>query len=336
MGGLDFAHPWALLLAPLALAPLMPRRRDALTFPYLAWLPADRLGQFTGLLWRTLAALAIACTVFALAAPGRPEVRVARTGHGAEILVLVDRSRSMDTRMLPSDWRSIDPLNRLHHLDRGPQKAAVARELLSEFVQQRPNDRFALMFFSTRPFKVVPFTEHDEVIQAGVAAGGVGRGLSETEVGPALIAAAEEFNDREYSGSRIILLVSDGGAHLDKPTQRRIIASLMRNRVALYWIYLRSFNSPQLGAPAPGREMAPEIALHRFFQSLPTPYRAYEADAPEDFARAVADVGRQQNFPLDYFETLPRQDYSSYFVAVAAALCLMLLFYRALAIRRWT
>ncbi len=47
-------------------------------------------------------------------------------------------------------------------------------------------------------------------------------------------------------------------------------------------------------------------SLHRFFQTLRTPYRAYQAEAPEDLARAVADVGRQQNFPLDFIEQVPR------------------------------
>jgi mxaC protein len=295
-------------------------------------LPADPLGRFAGFLWRAFAVLAMLSIVLGLAGPGRPETQIARTGYGAEILVLMDRSRSMDDRMLPSDWRTIDPLSRLHRL--GPQKAAVARDLLAKFVAQRANDRFALMFFSTRPMTVAPFTEHDEVVHAAIAAGAAGRGLSSTEVGRALIAAAEEFDQRAYSGSRIILLVSDGGAHLDDSTRRRIATALKRNRIALYWIHLRSYNSPLLDA-ADARDEAPEIALHRYFQTLPTPYRAYEAEVPADLAAAIADVGRQQNFPLDFFETTPREDYSRYFFALAAIGCVMLLSYRALTLRSW-
>jgi mxaC protein len=52
------------------------------------------------------------CVVIALAGPGRPQTQVARTGHGAEVIVLMDRSRSMDLRMMPSDWRTIDPIIR--------------------------------------------------------------------------------------------------------------------------------------------------------------------------------------------------------------------------------
>jgi mxaC protein len=334
-GVFDFANPWALLLLPLALLPLLRSGRDTLEFSSLAWLPPDRLGRIIGFLWRALAVIAIACVVLALAGPGRSETQVMRTGRGAEILILMDRSRSMDERMLPSDWRKIDPLSRLAHTVRGERKAKASRELLSKFVAQRPDDRFALMFFSKKPLDVVPFTQHDEVMQAGIAAGGVGTGLAETEVGRALVAATAKFDGRAYSGSRIILLVSDGGARLDEVTQRRIRAGMSRNRIALYWFYLRSYNAAVLNDGDPKRENSPEVSLHRFFQSLSTPYRVYEAEVPEDLARAVADVGRQQNFPLDFPEQVPRVDFSRSFIVAAALACLLLLLYRLMLRRSW-
>ncbi len=332
----DFTHPWALLLLPLAVLPLLRRRRDTLAFSYVPWLPRDPLGEIAGWLWRGIAALALLSTVIALAGPGKPQTRVARVGRGAEILVLMDRSRSMDDHMLPSDWRKLDRSLLLYHLGRGQPKAKVARDLLARFVVQRPDDRFGLMFFSTKPLSVVSFTQHDEVVQAGIAAADVGRGLANTEVGRALLAAIAEFDQRVYSGSRIILLVSDGGAFLDPPTQQRIVAGLARNRIALYWIYLRSYNSPTLDNSDPDRANAPEIALHTFFQTLRTPYRAYQAEIPEDLAKAVADVGRQQNLPLDFLEEVPRQDYSRRFLAAAAICCLLLLAGRSLSLTGWS
>ena len=334
--GVELAQPWALALLPLAVLPLLRQRRDTLTFSHLAWLPRDRLGQLAGFLWRALAVMAIASMAIALAGPGRPETQVTRTGYGAEIVVLMDRSRSMDQRMLPSDWRTIDALNLPYQArSRGPVKSQVARDVLAQFVRQRPADRFAVMFFSTNPLNVVSFTQHDEVVLAAIEAGGVGRGLGDTEVGRAMLAAIGEFEPRPYSGSRIILLVSDGGAHLDDATRRRIRAGMLRHRIALYWIYLRSFNSPALDAQDRGSEAVPEIALHRFFQTLATPYQAYQAELPEDLAKAVADVGKQQNLPLDFVERIPRKDYSRYFVAAAALACLLLLAYRSVLLRSW-
>lgn len=328
---LDFEAPWALLLLPLAILPLLRHRRDSVTFPWLVWLPADRIGRSVRVALGLLGVIAFSSLVIALAQPGRPETYVPRVGEGAEILILLDRSRSMDDHMLPSNWRSIDPTVLLHH--KGRQKSEVARELLSKFVAQRPKDRFSLMYFSNRPLSVVPFTEHPAVMQAGIAAGGTGRGLAETEVGRALSAAIEAFDDRAYSGSRIILLVSDGGAHLDEATSTGIGAGLARNRIALYWLYLRSYNSAKLDTQEARWENAPEMALHRFFQTLQTPYRAYEAEVPEDLAKAVADVGRQQNLPLEFNEKIPRQDYSRAFIALAACACLGLLLFRFLMLR---
>lgn len=330
-----FERPWLLLLLPLALLPLWPTGRDALPFASVSWLPADGAGRIAQMLWTAFAILALATLILALAEPGRPQTAVERTGRGAEILVLMDRSRSMDDRMLPTNWGKLDPNDRMTQLDGGPPKAQMARDLLSKFVAQRTDDRFSLMFFSTRPLSVVPFTQHDAVVQAGIAAAAVGPGLSDTEVGAALLAAIGEFDHREYSGSRIILLVSDGGSDLSPETRQKITNALARNRVALYWIYLRRYSSPRLDDAVAAKAGAPEITLHHFFQTLRTPYRAYQADDPEDLARAVADVGREQNAPLDFTELVPRVSYAPYFLWAATFCCLMLALHKGLSLRRW-
>lgn len=109
---IDFSYPWVLLLLPLAALPLFRARADTLMFSYLPWLPPDPVGRMVGWLRRAFAVLAIFCAVVGLAGPGRPQTQIMRTGRGAEIVVLIDRSRSMDQRMLPSDWRTIDPVIR--------------------------------------------------------------------------------------------------------------------------------------------------------------------------------------------------------------------------------
>jgi mxaC protein len=306
-------------------------------FSYIAWLPKDRLGQGLGVAFRLLASLAILAIIVGLAGLERPESAIQRTGEGAEILLLIDRSRSMEERMLPPDWRTIDPLNlRAQARSRGEKKSDGARRLLSEFVAKRPNDRYALLFFSANPIPVVPFTERTEVVQSGITAGGIGRGLSDTDVGRALIAAAAEFDRRAYSGSRIILLVSDGGAQLDAPTRDRIRAALLRNRIALYWFYLRSINGADLHSNDAPSATQPELALHRYFQSLSTPYQAYQVESPEELARAIADVDQQQRLPVEYLERIPHRPYSGDLFIAAGIACALLLGYRALQLRVWS
>jgi mxaC protein len=280
--------------------------------------------------------LAITAVVVALARPVLPETEVSRIGRGAEIVVLMDRSRSMDERMLPDDWRTIDPLSlRYQAQSRGRPKGQVARDLLARFVAGRPDDRWSLLFFSSRPIRVLSFTPHGDAMQAAIAAGGVGRGLADTDVGAALAAAIAEFDGRPYTGSRVVLLVSDGGARLDDATKRRLRAAAQRNRVALDWIYLRSVNSPRLDATDEGLEGVPEIALHRFFLTLPGAYHAYEAEDADGVARAIADLGRGQSLPLEYRERIPRRELARAALAVALVAIGAWLALRAVSLRSW-
>jgi mxaC protein len=158
-----------------------------------------------------------------------------------------------------------------------------------------------------------------------------------------MLAAIGQFEGRAYSGSRIILMVSDGGAQLDPVVRQRIQAGLARNRIALYWIYLRTGTSPSLQAAGPlpatssgGESPSQELALHRFFQGLQTPYRLYEAEDARAMSAAIAEVGRQQNLPLAFTERVPRQDAGPWVFAVALAACAGLLALRCVQLRRWT
>jgi mxaC protein len=326
----NFTTPWALLLAPLALLPWWSWRRDALVFSALFLLPHDRAGLWIERAWRAAALLALLGIVIGLAGPGRPETEIARTGRGAEIVVLLDRSLSMDEVMVP---KGAQPAL---YQDGPSQKRRVARDALTQFAERRPDDRFLLMMFGAAPLRVTPFGQHGAVARAGFEAGAIGNGLPATDIGRALVAAAAQFDNRSYTGSRVILLVSDGAAEINDTTRERIRTGLARNRIALYWIYLRSANWPGLDDnPDAHQTQITDVEVHRFFKSLPTPYHAYEAESPDAVARAVAEVDRQQNLPLDFTERVPREDWSGACYLLAALACLGLLVHRAWQIRSW-
>ncbi len=335
--GLRFAHPAVLLLLPLALLPFIARRRDRLDFTDLDLIDHDPLGGMIDLLWRALAALALLACIIALADPGRSIREWVNQGVGAEILILMDRSRSMDDTMLPADWRTVDPLSlRAQARSRGELKRDAAARLLREFVQRNRADRFALMYFSANPILILPFTTRDEPILAGIDAATIGRGLSDTDVGWALRAAIDQFENRPYNGSRTILLVSDGGADLDETTKTALRNGLARNRIALNWIYLRSINGADFESADNTTRAAPEIRLHEFFQTLSTPYRAWQAASPDDFAAAVDAFGALQEYPMDQLQTTPWRPWSDRLAAGAALLVLILAGLRAGAMRQWS
>ena len=319
---MDIAQPAYLLLLPLALLPLLLRRRARLDYPGLELLPADRFSDAIAWGLRVLAALCIALLVIGVSGPHLPAYTVERIGQGAQMVLLLDRSRSMDQSFAQQ------PLQPLGAAVRGETKGSVARSLLKAFAARRRSDYFAMLAFSGRALPTLPFTNKPALVQAAINAGSIGKALSETDIGRGLSAALRLFEGRPYDGSRIILLISDGGAILNADTQRELRRLLRHYRVTLYWIYLRSRNSPGLeGAEADdGRndETAPERALHRFFSSLETPYRAYMADNPQALEEAVAAVDRLQLLPIRYQETVPRRDLQSTVFGVALVLLLPL------------
>ncbi len=317
---LDFGLPWVLLLLPLALTPLFERQRDSIGIPSLVWLPADTLGQTLRKVGTCVAAVCLATLIIALAQPGTSKNYIERIGRGAELSVLMDRSASMDAEV------------RRHQLKPGEQarpsvsKNQVVKEALSWLVNTRPDNRYALTLFNVSAIPVAPFSDDEALILAGLAASGIGRGPNKTNMGLALVSAIEQFDGRSYSGSRAILLVSDGGARLDDTTQQQIRAGLTRNNISLYFIYIQSSaNSPDLETVGPDAEdVVEEIALHQFFQQLGTEYRVFQANDPESMKEAVQEIDQQQNLPLAYLEQIPRVDYSRWFYIAAAICCLVL------------
>ncbi|MFM0201828.1 VWA domain-containing protein [Paraburkholderia fungorum] len=323
---LDFAAPWMLVLLPLAALPLMRRRSDSLVFSSVAWLPVDRVGRLAGWLARCSGVLAMAGIVVGLAGPGRSQLQVVRTGSGAQILILMDRSASMDEPMGSAGVEA----------PRGDAKNKVARASLTSFVNQRPNDRLAFMMFGSSPVLAIPFTYNHRAIEAAIAATAIGRGMPDTQLDRGMLNAIDQFDGRPSSGRRAIVLVSDGGARLDEAVRRRIQAGLQRNQIALYFIYLRSsLYSPDLNAAIPARESSAEAELHRFFLTLQTPYRLFQAGDAKAMMAAVAEINRQQNARTSFVEHLPRQDLSPYCFASALFFSAVLMALRLLQVRSW-
>jgi mxaC protein len=345
---MSFDQPIWLWLLPLALLPLLAPGRGALPNAWVEMLPRDRASQALQWALRAAAVLAIAAAVVGIAGPYRPEFEVERVGRGAEIVLVLDRSRSMDqsfggggggAAVKGTGPEALDYYSRLRASEARETKGVVARRVLSEFAAKRPDDRFGMIVFSTLPMRVLDFTQKAEVIQAAINAGNIGRGLSETNIALAVESALGYFEDRPYTGSRIIMLVSDGGDRLDPGARDRIAQLARKTRAAIYWIYIRSARSPGLlpdqAEPPANADTVPEYFLHRYFLSLGTPYRAYEAGTPEALQQAVDDVNRLENLPITYQDTIPRRDLSDWGYAVALAGVLLLLGANLLELRRW-
>lgn len=323
---IGFLQPWALALLVLAALPWFRRGQPALGYPALAMAPEDALSDWLDRGLRLAACAVFACVALGMAGPYRREQWVDRIGTGAHIVLLLDRSSSMNENFT----------GRYLGARATESKSAMARKLLAEFVDRRAHDLFAMVTFAAAPIYVLPLTEDREAVHAAIAAAG-GRGHGLTNIAPGLAMALDFFAGKPRQGSRIILLVSDGAARIDEETRDRLRQTFQETGTTLYWIYLRNPTSaPLTEKPAnPNETTTPEYFLNEYFESLEIPYRAFEAENPNAMEKAIAEVERLENLPLPYREKLPREDLSGRFFGAALVLLALLIGARAMEVKSW-
>ena len=312
-----FSFPWLLLLLPLSLLPLLATLFERHASARLQLIQLNAATIWINRAIRGIAVLAIASIILGLAGIHRLEQTTTRTGQGAHIVFVLDRSASMN-----ETFGGQTP-------DEGEEsKAQAARRLLSQFVDSRPHDLFAVAGFSTQPFYVNPLTEHKSATQAAINSMDT-PGLAFTNVAKGLGLGLSYFKDQPHTGSRVIVLVSDGAATLDHRVQKTLREWFERYRVNLYWFFLRTesglgiYSEPKSSQDDTPRVM-PERHLHKFFTTLSVPYHAYEVDTAESLQKAIAELDELESLPLIYDETIPRQDLSRWFYLLAC-LCVMAL-----------
>jgi mxaC protein len=310
--------PWVLALLPLALLPLLLSAQRAQSYPSIEGIEADPLSVALDWMLRIVGSIAIVALILGIGGLHRLGRTIEKSGEGAHIVLLIDRSSSMDNTFA----------------GRAPEggeesKSAAARRLLKDFIVHRDHDLVGVAAFSTSPMHVLPMTEHKDAVLAAVDA--MDRpGLAFTNVGRGLALALDMQEADPSPAARVIVLVSDGAAVIDRKVQEKLRAAFARRPINLYWLFLRTAGTPGISTvPAPGEEdtpqAMPERHLDKFFKSLGIDYRAFEAENPEAIALAIAEIGKLERSPITYLERIPHEDLKSRAFAVAAAALLVLL-----------
>lgn len=324
---LAITTPLLLLLLPLVLLPLIFPAQKSEGYPSLAVADTDTLSLVVDLLLRVAGAIAIAGLVLGLSGLHCLGQSIERLGEGANIVLLFDRSASMNDTFAGRPATGGEE-----------SKSAAARRFLNEFVASREHDRFGVTAFSTAPMFVLPLSDHkhataaaiDAIELQGLALTDVGRGLAMAQAMQEADILATQGNDARL-GSRAIVLVSDGAAVIDGKLQEKLRAAFAKRPLHLYWIFLRTEGSrgisdaPQEGRPDTPYAM-PERYLNRFFESLKVPYQAFEAENPAAVGEAIAAIDKLERSPITYVERIPQRDLSGFaYAASAGALFLLLL-----------
>jgi Ca-activated chloride channel homolog len=200
---MTFGHPYFLLL--LLLLPLVAwlkgRRGEPPAFVYssvqlvrgILNITRARSGGFlSALRW-----LALALFIVALAQPRftRSETKV--TASGVDIVVALDMSGSMISEDFEVRGQRVNRFN-------------MARAVLEQFIEKRPNDRIGLVVFATEPFIATPLTlDHDFLMRRldQLQIGAIDE--NHTAIGSALSTAVNRLREVK-SKSKIVILMTDG------------------------------------------------------------------------------------------------------------------------------
>lgn len=142
-------------------------------------------------------ALGLTCLIVALARPqrGLDDSRV-RT-EAVDIILLMDLSGSMDTQDFQKFGRRMSRLE-------------ASKEVITRFLENRPNDRIGMVAFATVPYAIAPLTlDHDWLVQR---MDGLHTGMldgNRTAIGDGMMSAINRLQESEAK-SKVIILLTDG------------------------------------------------------------------------------------------------------------------------------
>lgn len=323
-----FTHPWVLWALPLALLPILLERSNTKTYSWVSILPPDPISSLIGLLLKVLASLSLLMLIIGLAGPHSLAQQVSRIGIGAQIGLVLDRSASMD-----------DPFagDSVGHV--GETKSVAAARIMSNFVKHRSNDMMGVITFSNSAMYVLPLTENKEAILAAVEAT-AGNSLFQTNIGGGLTSAVSLFKKVPDSGSRAIILVTDGAGRVSDDIQQKLRDWLQRYNIGLYWIVLRqpggtTIFDPKYTESGYDGTTPNEVLLYQYFKTLRTPFNAYEASDPKSLESAISDINSKEKKPIQYLEKIPGRDYTNVCYWVALFMIAILLAVKYLEVKTW-
>lgn len=323
---MTWAHPWALALLPLALVPFWLKSRQGQMYSWLDIVPQDRVSDIANFAVKLATALLLASIVIAIAGPQGAEQQVQRIGKGAQTVLVIDRSVSMD-HPFAGDATS----GRAAEI-----KSAAARRLITKFIDSRPDDMMGVVGFTNSALYGIKITANRAAIHSGINAA-TSAAINQTNIGAGITKGVTLFDEIPSSGSRAIILLSDGAGKLSPRVKHKLRQQLNGKDINLYWIVLREPDDISIFTDREyDDENAPTaIALDRFFASLKTKYKAYEADNPAALQSAIQDIDSREKNAIQYTVTIAGRDYARDFIVLALVLGVLLLIVKNLRVHSW-
>lgn len=197
-----FAYPWLLLL--LLLVPLVAWLKGKLgRQPAFLYSSVNLVRNITGITRSSVGAillrlrwLALILFIIALARPQLGEGDRKITASGIDIVIAIDVSGSMAAEDFELNGQ---PVNRL----------VIAKDVVSQFIQKRLNDRIGLVAFGSKAYIATPLTLDHDFLQQNLERLHLGMIEDGTAIGSAISASVNRLRDLKAK-SKVVVLMTDG------------------------------------------------------------------------------------------------------------------------------
>lgn len=331
---MTFAHPYFLLLLLLlpVLAWLKGKRGEPPAFVYssvqlvrgILNLSRTRAGGFlSALRW-----LALALCILALAQPRLTKSETKVTASGVDIVVALDMSGSMISEDFEVHGKRVNRFN-------------MARAVLKQFIDKRPNDRIGLVVFASQAFISTPLTlDHDfllanlERLQIGVI------DENRTAIGSALSTAINRLRELK-SKSKIVILMTDGQNNAGKVAPLTAAEAAQALGVKVYAIGVGMRGE----APMPGRnpftgqmvyQMVPVDIDEDTLQQIAkmTNGKYYRADNTERFQAIYAEIDKLEKTEVEVKKYAQHRELFAWVISPGLGLVLLEMLLRHTLLRR--
>ena len=264
---MTFAHPYflmLLLLLPL-LAWLKGRRGQPPAFLYSAVRLVEGLTRArrsrAGAILAALRWLVLALFIVALAQPRLMKSRTEVKASGIDIVCALDLSGSMISEDFVVRGGRVNRFN-------------MARAVLKQFIDQRPNDRIGLIVFAAQAFIATPLTLDHDFLHENLDRLEIGAiNADQTAIGDALSTALNRLRELK-SKSKIVILMTDGQNNAGKVDPLTATEAAQALSVKVYTIGIGM------------RGMAP---MPVFMNGQKVGYRQMPVDIDEDTLQKIAD-----------------------------------------------
>ena len=296
---MSFAHPLWLILLPLSALPFIASISDKTAISNIKIFEQDGISKKITMLCRSLMSLIIVLLIVILANPWSKSTSITEIGKGAQLVFLIDRSVSMPKPFIGDDD------------NKSEIKSLAARRILKDFISQRPSDMIGIVGFSNSALYASKITKNRSYTYAAIDAA-TGSSINQTNIGSGITSGLFMFSEIETTGSQALVLLSDGAGKISKRVKERIAEMLNEKKINLYWIIIKEPNDVSLfsgNTYLEGREPT-VIKLDKFFQSLNTEYKAYEAENPDALSSAIADIDQKEKKPIKIERDIPGKNYN--------------------------